>query len=84
MASVSRTVSDYMSMSAVRAAYTSPSDLPSYRINSERMKEQRATVAAQIRARKLARRRIWEDLGDQYLAVHHKVISLSVCLFIYI
>jgi nuclear receptor co-repressor 1 len=46
--------------------------LPTYSLVEKRMASQRVAVMKQIRSRKMAKRRAWEELGDRYLYMQHK------------
>eukprot|EP01038_Epipyxis_sp_PR26KG_P007980 gene7980-10821_t len=49
-----------------------PMKLDSFQRNSKQMAVIRPAIASAIRIRKVQTRKAWEDLGDQYLSVHHK------------
>lgn len=67
---ISETVQEYITGN--KAVYQDPRELPSYEINLKTIQRNRHIITKEIRQRKLARRKAWEQLSNTYLAIQHK------------
>jgi hypothetical protein len=64
--------SQQSSAPAAKRLYEKPADLPSFQWNLKMMQRNRHLITKEIRLRKLARRKIWEELSDAYLCIRNK------------